>query len=65
MYELGFGIFYELFGSKNPYMLIKNKVSYSFIDLDMMNEEFGNDLLCNQKQNGNIYVRVEFKKVIH
>ena len=55
----------NFFGSKNPYMLIKNKVSYSFIDSDMMNEEFGNDLLCNQKQNGNTYVRVEFKKVIH
>lgn len=65
MYEWGFRILNELFGSKNPYMLIKNKVSYSFIDSDMMNEEFGNDLLCNQKQNGNIYVRVEFKKVIH
>ena len=65
MYELSFGILNELFGSKNPYMLIKNKVSYSFIDSDMMNEEFGNDLLCNQKQNGNINVRVEFKKVIH
>ena len=47
MYEWGFRILNELFGSKNPYMLIKNKVSYSFIDSDMMNEEFGNDLLCN------------------
>ena len=46
-------------------MLNKNKVANSFIDSDMMNEEFGNDLLCNQKQNGNIYVCVEFKNVIN
>lgn len=62
---MGFGILNQLFGLKNPYMLIKNKVAYSFIDSDMMNEEFGNDLLCNQKWNGNFYVCVEFKNVIN
>ena len=44
---MGFGILNELFGLKNPYMPIINKVDYSFIDSDMMNEEFGTDLLCN------------------
>ena len=46
-------------------MLNDNKVTYSFIDSDMMNEEFDTDLLCNQKKNGNIYACVEFKNVIN